>query len=108
MDSKTASRLRHGADLKAQVLRECERPGASVAVIALAHGLNANLGHKCRRRARVGSGLVCAPKPAHFISLLLAPKSAGSTPPAQSDIRIERRRAALAVNVTWPVVGSGR
>jgi transposase len=29
MDSKTVSRRRHGADLKAQVLRECERLGAS-------------------------------------------------------------------------------
>ncbi|MBT9476944.1 transposase [Polaromonas sp.] len=107
MDSKTVSRRRHGADLKAQVLRECERPGASVAAIALAHGLNANLVHKWRRQARPGSGLACAPEPAHFIALPLTPAPAGPTPPAQSDIRIELRRAALAVNVAWPVAAAG-
>ena len=33
----------HGAEFKAQVLAECGQPGASVAAIALAHGLNVNL-----------------------------------------------------------------
>jgi transposase-like protein len=32
----------HGAEFKAQVLAECEEPGASVAAVALAHGLNVN------------------------------------------------------------------
>ncbi|MDO8768966.1 MAG: transposase [Burkholderiaceae bacterium] len=107
MDSKTVSRRRHGDNLKAQVLRECERPGASVAAIAMAHGLNANLVHKWRRRARPGSGLTSLPEPAHFIALPLAPTPAGPAPPPQSDIRIELRRATLAVNVTWPVTAAG-
>jgi transposase len=36
----------HGAELKAQVLRQCGEPGASVAAVALQHGLNANLVRK--------------------------------------------------------------
>lgn len=107
MDSKTVSRRRHGADLKAQVLRECECPGASVAAIALAHGLNANLVHKWRRLARSGGQNTFVPVPAHFIALPLAPTPVGPTPPPQSDIRIELRRATLAVNVTWPVSAAG-
>ena len=45
-DSKRVSRRRHAADLKRQVLAACAEPGASVAQVALAHGLNANLVHK--------------------------------------------------------------
>jgi transposase len=36
----------HGAELKAEVLRQCREPGASISGVALAHGLNANLVRK--------------------------------------------------------------
>ena len=36
----------HGAELKARVLAQCHEPQASVAAVALAHGLNANLVRK--------------------------------------------------------------
>ncbi len=39
-------------ELKAWVLAECERPGASAASVALAHGVNANLVHGCRHIER--------------------------------------------------------
>lgn len=55
-DSRRAPRRRHAADdLKSRVLRECAEPGASVARVALTHGLNANLVHKWRRQAERGS-----------------------------------------------------
>jgi len=53
-DSKRITRRRHGAELKQQVLAECEIAGASVAQIAMAHCLNANLVHKWRRLAGRG------------------------------------------------------
>jgi len=34
MHSKAATRRRHGDELKATVLAECEEPGASVAAVA--------------------------------------------------------------------------
>ena len=40
---RRANRRVHDAEFKARVLAECRRPGASVAAVALAHGLNANL-----------------------------------------------------------------
>lgn len=49
MHSKPASRRRHSAELKAKVLTACDEPGASVAAVAHAHDLNANLVHKWRR-----------------------------------------------------------
>lgn len=97
MEFKTDSRRRHGADLKARVLSECERPGASVAAIAMAHGLNANLVHKWRSKIRDASQSTAASELAPFIAL---PLTAAPAPP---DIRIELRRAALTVNITWPV-----
>ena len=51
-DAKPATRRRHDADLKARVLEACAAPGASVARVAMAHGLNANLVHKWRRGQR--------------------------------------------------------
>jgi len=39
----------HGPQLKRQILQACAQPGASVAAVALAHGINANLVHKWRR-----------------------------------------------------------
>ena len=43
----------HGAEFKTQVLAECQQPGASVAAVALAHGLNVNL----LRKWLVGRGI---------------------------------------------------
>jgi transposase len=40
---RRAHRRVHDAEFKARVLAECRRPGASVAAVALVHGLNANL-----------------------------------------------------------------
>lgn len=34
---------RHGAKFKAQVVRACRQPGVSIAAVALANGLNANM-----------------------------------------------------------------
>ena len=36
-------RRRHGAAFKATVIEECMLPGISMAAVALAHGLNANM-----------------------------------------------------------------
>jgi transposase len=55
MHSKAAPRRRHGAELKTQVLAECDGPAASVAAVAQSHGLNANLVHKWRRQQRARS-----------------------------------------------------
>lgn len=53
MHSNAVPRRRHGAELKVKVLAACNEPGASVAAVALSHGLNANL----VRNWLVGRGL---------------------------------------------------
>ena len=101
-DANRTPRRRHSADLKQLVLTECNVLGASVAQVALAHGLNANLVHKWRRSTQ-RAAVVATPIGQHdaFIALSMAPPVATS-PPAP-DIRIELRRGAMAVNVAWPL-----
>ena len=52
-EDKSWSRRPHSAELKLRVLSECAVPGGSIARIAQALGLNANLVHKWRRKAGV-------------------------------------------------------
>jgi len=49
MEGKRVERRRHSREFKAEVLRACREPGASVAAIALARGVNANLVHRWLR-----------------------------------------------------------
>ena len=113
MQSKEAPRRRHSEELKAQVMAACAQPGASVAAIAQAHGLNANLVHKWRRGpARVPQRAVAAVQStsaadpgAHVFVPLQLPTQASAAP--KSDIRIELRRGATSVTVTWPTDAAG-
>lgn len=96
--SKHSSRRRHGADFKARVLAECAQPGASVAAVAMSHGLNANLVHRWRRLASVEAGQRSQPAVTaqQFVPLVVTGQ------PAAADIRIELRRGATTVSVSWP------
>ena len=96
-DSKKIVRRRHSAQLKAQILSECAQPGASVAGVALSHGINANVVHKWRRLAGA------APLPvASFVPLALpAPTCA-----APADIHMELRRGATSMTITWPAAAA--
>jgi transposase len=102
MEHATRKKVRrHPAALRQLVLMECAQPGASVARVAQSHGLNANMVHAWRQQERVASAPqeTSTPAPApQFIALPL-PASAGSALP---DIRIELRRGATMMSVTWP------
>ncbi|MCR6478422.1 transposase [Variovorax sp. ZS18.2.2] len=116
MDVNPKSRRRHTAEFKAQVVAACAEPGVSVAAVARAFGLNDNLVHDWRR-GRSGAGKPAATSlqesSAEFIALSLpSPPAASvaSTPapsraPAASAeaIRLEFKRGAIGVSVTWPV-----
>jgi transposase len=121
----SSSRRVHSAELKARVLAACQQPGASVAAVALAHELNANLVRKWLiGRGLKRSGLV-APRPAvrtaredvapasapmQFVPLALARAQtapATSTPSADAaecadDIRIELHWGGTQLLVQWP------
>lgn len=99
------TRRRHSAELKTRVLDACNEPGASVARIAMEHGLNANLVHRWRRLAGPGQRAVKDIDPINeFIALPVLPPT-GSMP--AGDIRISIRRGGTTLDIRWPVAGAG-
>ena len=120
MQSKSESRRRHSAELKAQVLAACEAPGASLSAVALSFGLNANLVREWRNgrgvKRATASGSRAGPRP-EFVALPL-PQPTPAVPPAVSvapaalaappqQIDLQLQRGALAVKVTWPMSAAG-
>ena len=102
-------RRRHSAEFKATVIQECLRPGVSVAAVALAHSLNANMLRKwvidAEHRGSKPVAAARAPEeaalpPPSFVPLAL------KAPPADGDIRIELQRAGTTVKIAWPAAAA--
>jgi transposase len=94
-------RRKHSDEFKAQAVRACEQPGVSMAAIALAHGINANLLRRWVLRHRAAdAGVPVAARQAApaFVALALP----APTTTAAADIRIEIKRGATSVGVVWP------
>jgi transposase len=99
---KTAARRQHSAQLKAQVMAECDAPGASVARVAMAHGINANIVHRWRQLVRQGAssgGQATPTKAREFVPVAIAAPPA----PHGRDIEVELRRGATTMKVLWPI-----
>ena len=96
-------RREHSAEFKAQVVAACSQPGVSIAAVAMANGVNANLARRWlidgerRDGARLGRSASTAAVPPVFVPLQLQPAES-----APADIRIELRRGATVINVSWP------
>jgi transposase len=119
MQPKSKRRV-HGAEFKAQVLAECQQPGASVAAVALAHGLNVNLlrkwlvGRGIKRTGLPAPRTVARAEPAaaeragaslRFIPVEVAPVAPAAdeaTVVGTSDIHIELTRGGTQLSVRWP------
>lgn len=117
MHPSTTRRV-HSAEFKALVLAQCAEPGASVAAVSRQHGLNANLVQKWLagrglKRCGLQSPDPCAAGDAEtmqFVPVEIAPPRptaaalAESSQPssAATSIRIELRRGATQLTVTWP------
>lgn len=113
MQTKPVLRRRHSAEVRSAVLAACQEPGASVAAVAIAHGLNANLVHKWRRKQAGGAVPQGATMVGEFVALPLpaAPLPLPSplpaaVPPTPADIRIELHRGATTITVAWPMAGA--
>jgi transposase len=103
-------RRRHSAEFKAGVIEECLRPGISIAAVALAHGLNANM---LRKWVIDGEHRVCAlapsADPAPEPPAMPAPTFIPLALPAATvdgEIRIELQRAGTTIKVVWPAAAA--
>ena len=112
------TRRRHAPEFRAQVVQACGQPGVSIAAVALANGLNANMVRKWVIDAEVRAGTAASasstqpatennqPAPAKQQAFLpLAPPVPGAQAPAQ-DIRIELQRGTTAIQLVWPLTAA--
>ena len=83
---------------KAQVVDECSQPDASVAGVALSHGLNANLVHKWIRRQQAQLSAV----PSSFIPIPLVPSLPTTPDAADRAIQIAIPHRVGKLSVQWP------
>ncbi len=112
-DQEASARRRrrlHSDEFKADAVASCMQPGMSMAAVAMAHGVNANLLRRWVREAELrppGSALdnpavhdIRAPQANPLFVPVSLPPPAAAAPIA--DIRIELQRGTTAVTVTWP------
>ncbi len=99
----------YSAETKAELLAACNAPGASIAAVASANGMNANVLHRwlkelSQSRQSMVSGAtavdVAGTSVPSFIALPLLTKPAES--PAR-EIKVEVRKGGLVWTVTWPM-----
>jgi len=101
-------RRRHAEEFKRQVIAAALQPGISIAAVALANGLNANLlrrwvkGHRDAQAVEVGAEIT--PQEAERRPPALVPVTVSSAEVAAAgEIKIAIHRDQARVEVTWPV-----
>lgn len=112
------SRRKHSAAFKAKVLQACNQPGVSIAAVALAHELNANLVRRWMNGRDLGGAVFASPTAAVAPNVATATVAASASalpvqprflavqlaqqPAPGPDIRLELHRAGATVSVSWP------
>jgi transposase len=96
---RSRKRRRYSRELKAQILAECDAPGASVAKVAMAHGINANILHGWRKLAREAVPQTVARQ--EFIPVTVAPTA--QVRADERGIELELRRSTVTIKLLWPM-----
>jgi len=103
-------RRKHSDEFKATAVVACMQPGMSMAAVAMAHGINANLLRRWVQEAELKPTTAVVRTTAAPVAKAPASKTvfvplslpAPAAPAPLADIRIELQRGATAVTVTWP------
>ena len=94
----------YSPELKRQVVQTCAHRGASIAAVALQHGINTNIVHRWIREHSQGT-LVIQPQAFVPVTLSIEPEPVATKPvavAATAEIRMELRRGTSSVTVMWP------
>ena len=92
----------YSPELKLQVVGACAQPGASIAWVALQHGINANIVHRWLREHSQGT---LVNRPPTFVPVTLDSATEPATVQPTADIRVEVKRANATLVVHWPLAG---
>jgi len=97
-------RRRHSEEFRERVVAACRAPGVSVAAVALANGLNANLLRRWinesgqRVVVTASRAITPAPRPMTVVPVSIEPTEERGG----EEIRIDIRRAGIAAQLAWP------
>lgn len=108
VDSPRPTRRYYSPQLKTEVIQECRQSSASVAGVALAHGINANIVHRWLHEDERAALLLRArsfvPVTLEQASPALPAVEGGSS--ATPDIRVEVHKGSSTITVNWPLEGA--
>ena len=90
----------YSPELKLQVVGACAQPGASIAGVAMLHGINANIVHRWLREHTQGTLVNRAQT---FVPVTLSAVTEPATAQPTADIQIEVKRANTTIVVHWPL-----
>lgn len=100
-------RRRHSDEFKARAVAQCRQPGVSIAGVALANGLNANLLRRwvvdSEQAAVSGAAVTTKRKPSRSASAEFVPVRVAGDGAAHGDIRIALQGRTVSVEVRWPL-----
>ena len=93
----------HSDEFKADAVAAAAQPGVSMAAVAMARGINANLLRRWVREAellpvKALPNPAPAPSPAAFVAVQMPVPA-----PPVGDIRVELRRGPTTITVAWPM-----
>jgi len=95
-----ATRRRYSAEFKTQMLAECAVPGASVAKVAMAHGINDNVVHGWRKLARERDAAPVV-NASEFVPVTVTAAPVHGVD--ARNIEVELRRGAVTMKISWPL-----
>ena len=103
-------RRRHSAVFKAEAVGACQQSGVSVAAVALARGLNANLLRRWLKAAERRNTPIAIRPTLPSIAVdnaeSFVPVSVPAAKPSAIPIRIELRRKGRSVSIEWPAAAA--
>ena len=102
----------YSAQFKAELVVACGQPGVSIAALAGQHGMNANVLHRWLKEhalsgchGQSGSGNAKPSSAAlqqHTPAFIAVQLPAPGPEPASQAIKVEIRKGALTMTITWP------
>ena len=92
----------YSPELKLQVVGACAQPGASIAGVALQHGINANIVHRWLREHNQS---ILIRRQQTFVPVTLNSAMEPVTVQPTADIRVEVKRVNATIVVHWPLAG---
>jgi transposase len=102
----------HSDEFKANAVAACQQVGVSIAAVAMAHGINANLlrrwvqDSETSQCGELANTLPAAKAPATKAQTAFVPMQLPAPAPPAGEIRIEVRRGEMTLTVVWPAAAA--